>query len=571
MPVKKPITHYTKSGRINIAYQVFGKGTQDMVYVPGWVSNIDLMWRNPQLSDFLTSLGRHVRLILFDKRGTGLSDRVTELSTLEERMDDIRAVMDAVGSDKAILFGHSEGGSVCTLFAATYPHRTISLITFGVFAKRRYAPEYPWAPTDEERQKVYDMIEQSWGSSKMDLASLAPSMVDDRDFMEWLSSYFRSGASPSAALVLTRMNTQVDIIDILDTIEVPTLLLYRTDDIDVKVEEGRFIAERIKGSKFVEFAGNDHLFWVGDAKSVLTEMINFIVTDHDQHVFNRILATILKIKVEGLGNQHALYGSEYGDAVTENLSRVMQSSIKQYRGGIVESNHHFTTATFEGPSKAVHCAIEIKKTVQGMGLQIAQGIHIGECIISSRQELGGRAVKVAEELLATMAVGAITITHTVKNLLSGAGLEFRHHSLLEIKGENAIQILSLVENEDSNGSPEEIDIGERLSVTALHNHSFLENVLQSIENHLADDQFSIDTLCREVGVSERQLQRKLKSITNKTPNQLIRSVRLHRAKEFILQKNKNISEAAYMTGFNSVSYFTKCFKKEFGYTPSQID
>lgn len=542
-----------------------------MVYVPGWVSNIDLMWRNPQLSDFLSNLGKHVRVILFDKRGTGLSDRVTELSTLEERMDDIRAVMDAVGSEKAILFGHSEGGSVCALFAATYPHRTLSLITFGVFAKRRYAPEYPWAPTDEERQKVYDMIEHSWGSSKMDLASLAPSMAEDQDFMEWLASYFRSGASPSAALVLTRMNTQVDIIEILDTIEVPTLLLYRTDDIDVKVEEGKFIAERIKGSKFVEFAGNDHLFWVGDSKSVLDEMIKFISEDHDQQVFNRILATILKIKVMGLSNQHALYGNKHGDEVTKNLTQVMQSRIKQYRGRTIVSKDSLTTATFEGPSKAVHCAIEIKKAVHNMGLHIAQGIHIGECIISSRQGLGGSAVKIAEELLANIDHGAIAITHTVKNLLSGAGLEFGHHSLLDIKGENPIQILSLVENEDTNGPSDEIDINEKLSVTALNNHSFLENVLQSIENHLADDQFSIDTLCREVGQSERQLQRKLKSITNKTPNQLIRSVRLHRAKEFILQKNKNISEAAYMTGFNSVSYFTKCFKKEFGYTPSQID
>ncbi|MBK8503066.1 MAG: alpha/beta hydrolase [Saprospiraceae bacterium] len=265
----KPNTQYTKSGRINIAYQVFGDGIVDLVYIPGWVSNIDYMWSCPELVEFLTSLSRIARVILFDKRGTGLSDRIVELSTLEERMDDIRAVMDAVGSKKAVLFGHSEGGSVSALFAATYPERTISLITFGVFAKRRYAPDYPWAPTDEERQAVYDMIENGWGSGDMNLASLAPSKAHDARFMDWLASYFRSGASPSAALNLTRMNTEVDIIGILHSIKVPTLLMQRTHDIDVKIEEGRFISRHIPGAKFVEFDGYDHLFWVGNTKRFL--------------------------------------------------------------------------------------------------------------------------------------------------------------------------------------------------------------------------------------------------------------------------------------------------------------
>ena len=265
----KPATHYTKSGSINIAYQVFGTGPLDLVYIPGWISNIDLMWANPELVEFLLELGRFARVILFDKRGTGLSDRIVEFSTLEERMDDIRAVMDAVNSERAVLFGHSEGGSVSALFSATYPERTISLITFGIFAKRRYSSDYPWAPTDEERQVTYDMIENSWGSGEMNLESLAPSKADDETFMDWLSNYFRSGASPSAAMVLTKMNTQVDIVDILGSIKVPALIMQRTHDIDVKIEEGRFIAKRIPNSTFVELEGNDHLFWVGDTRTVL--------------------------------------------------------------------------------------------------------------------------------------------------------------------------------------------------------------------------------------------------------------------------------------------------------------
>ncbi|MEL6252065.1 MAG: alpha/beta hydrolase, partial [Bacteroidota bacterium] len=316
----KPKTKYTKSGSINIAYQVFGSGPIDLVYVPGWVSNIDWMWACPELVDFLLELGKMARVILFDKRGTGLSDRIVELSTIEERMDDIRAVMDAVGSEKAILFGHSEGGSVSALFAATYPSRCISLISFGIFARRRYCPEYPWAPTDEERQEVYDMIENNWGSGEMNLASLAPSKAHDKTFMDWLANYFRSGASPSAAMVLTKMNTQVDIIDILDSINVPCLILQRTDDIDVKIEEGRFIAERIPEAKFVELEGEDHLFWVGDSARVLEEIRNFIQQKRKNQIGSKSLFTFLAARYQKTKQN------------SERLKENIEAYIEQYRG-----------------------------------------------------------------------------------------------------------------------------------------------------------------------------------------------------------------------------------------------
>ncbi|MCG8700018.1 MAG: alpha/beta hydrolase, partial [Bacteroidales bacterium] len=293
MEYKKPTVQYTKSGDINIAYQVFGSGPVDLVYIPGWVSNIDWMWACPELVDFLKELGKMARVILFDKRGTGLSDRIVEFSTLEERMDDINAVMDAVGSEKAILFGHSEGGSVSALFSATYPNRVISLISFGIFAKRRYSTDYPWAPTDEERQKVYDMIENSWGGGEMHLETLAPSKAKDSNFMNWLASYFRSGASPSAVMALTKMNTEVDIIDILEYVNVPALILQRTNDIDVKIEEGRFIAERIKNSKFVELEGEDHLFWAGNTNEILNEIKSFINNTSTDIVYEQELYTVL--------------------------------------------------------------------------------------------------------------------------------------------------------------------------------------------------------------------------------------------------------------------------------------
>jgi len=273
----KPTTKYAKSGTLNIAYQVIGEGPIDIVYIPGWVSNIDMMWAEPRLAAFLKRLTLFSRLILFDKRGTGLSDRSNNYSTLEDRMDDIRAVMDAANSRKAVMFGHSEGGSVSMLFAYTYPHRTISLIGFGTFAKRRQSKDYPWAPNDAERELSYKMIEDKWADGDMDgLKTLVPSLAHNDEFMDWFASYLRSSASPGAALELQKQNTFIDVTDILESINVPTLLLFRADEKEIKVEEGRYIWARIPNSKFIELSGNDHLFWTGDTFTVLAEIEEFV-------------------------------------------------------------------------------------------------------------------------------------------------------------------------------------------------------------------------------------------------------------------------------------------------------
>lgn len=550
----KPDTQYTKSGRINIAYQVLGSGPIDLVYIPGWVSNIDLMWDCPELVAFLQELGKIARVILFDKRGTGLSDRIVELSTVEERMDDIRAVMDAVHSPKAVLFGHSEGGSVSALFAATYPNRTIALIAFGIFAKRRYAPEYPWAPTDEERQGVYDMIEHSWGSGKMNLASLAPSKADDKAFMNWLANYFRSGASPSAAMVLTKMNTQVDIIDILGSIKVPTLIMQRTHDIDVKVEEGRFIAERIEGAKFVELEGNDHLFWAGNEEHVLDEMRSFIKdikpkTNYVERLFTFVTARIIP--------------QDQSDGI---LKKLIGQYVAQYRGTIVSIDNEGFIATFDGPSKAVHCCMDLVDAVHNVKSQLAIGIHIKEATVEEVSTLGSQTGMFLRSILEHALPDQILITQSVKNLLSGAGLHFtpNNHIATSILDEPT----SLYSVSDLSGS--HVQPHRFSQQQLLKNDSFLENVLQCIDTHLGDESFGVEMLCKEVGISERQLQRKLKAITNKSPNQLISSVRLHRAKELILQGVSNIAEVSYQMGFSSPSYFSKCFKKEFGYSPTSL-
>lgn len=273
----KPKTNYTKSGKFNIAFQVHGDGPVDIIYIPGWVSNIDMMWSEPRLAAFLTRLSLFSRLILFDKRGTGLSDRSDEYSTMEERMDDINAVMDATNSEKAFLFSHSEGGSVSLLFSLNYPERTLGIMGFGIFAKRRSSKDYPWAPTDEEREVSNKLIEDNWAHGNLnELRTLVPSLAHDNGFMEWLASYLRSGASPKAALILHKQCTHIDVTDILGQINVPTLLLFREGDIEILVEEGRYIAERIPNSKLVEFKGRDHLFWTGDTYPVLAEMEEFV-------------------------------------------------------------------------------------------------------------------------------------------------------------------------------------------------------------------------------------------------------------------------------------------------------
>ncbi len=421
----KPKTKYTKSGEFSIAYQVVGTGPIDIVYIPGWVSNIDMMWTEPRLALFLTELTKFSRLILFDKRGTGLSDRRNNLSTLEERMDDIRAVMDAAGSERAVLFGHSEGGSVSVLFAGTYPQRTIALITFGVFAKRKYAEDYPWAPSDAERQKFYDLVEESWSDGDMQgFSSLVPSLAGDTKFMDWLAGYFRSGASPSAALDLARMNTEVDVTNILGTIQVPTLLIYRTGDTDVLIEEGKYIAKHIKDSKFVELPGDDHLFWVGDSFAVLAEIEEFITGARPLKVFDRILSTILFTDIVNSTEHLSTKGDKKWMEVLEAHNQIVRTELIKFNGKEIKCTGDGFLMTFDGPSRAIRCAKAIRDAVKLLNIEIRAGIHTGECEIFDVGDIGGIAVHVAARVLNKAEPNQILITLTVKHLLAGTGLAF---------------------------------------------------------------------------------------------------------------------------------------------------
>jgi pimeloyl-ACP methyl ester carboxylesterase len=267
----QPEIRYAKSGNVHIAYATVGKGPIDIVVAPGWLSNVGLIFENPLTASFYNRIASFARVIVFDKRGTGLSDKPGPMPTLEERMDDVRAVMESAGIDCAIPFGVSEGGSMSMLFAATYPEKTLALALYGSFAKRVWSPDYPWAPTPAQRQVFLDVIENHWHED-MDIRTIAPSVANDPVQVKFLGSYYRLSASPSAALELARLNTSIDVRHVLCCINVPTLVMHRTGDRDVNVEEGRWIASQIPGARFVELPGDDHLPFAGDTEPLLDSL-----------------------------------------------------------------------------------------------------------------------------------------------------------------------------------------------------------------------------------------------------------------------------------------------------------
>ena len=407
----KPETRYAKSGDISIAYQVLGSGPIDLIYVPGWVSHLEYGWEEPSLARFYRRLASFSRLILFDKRGTGLSDQSTNVPTLEQRMDDVRAVMEAVRSDRAVVFGMSEGGNMAMLFAATYPERTIALITFGVFAKRIYDAEYPWAPTPEERQKFYDAIEHEWGGP-LGVEDLAPSMAHDERFRNWWASYQRRSASPRAALALAQLNTSIDVRHVLPAIRVPALILHRSEDRDANIEEGRYIASHIPNAKFVELPGQDHLLFVGDQDAILNEVETFVANVNTTGEVDSLLATILS--VEFPPNK-----SGDGHKGGKGLQALAKRETEWFKGRVAISNDNYYCATFDGPIRAIRAARAIRDAAAEMHFEVNIGLHTGLCEITGHVT-SGAAVDISKELAARAKAGQILLTNTVMDLVSGS-------------------------------------------------------------------------------------------------------------------------------------------------------
>ena len=432
--VERSETRYARSGDLSIAYQVVGDGPFDLVYVPGWVSNIELMWEDPGLARFLERLASFSRLILFDKRGTGLSDPVPTdgLPTLEERMDDVRAVMDAVGSERAALLGHSEGGNMCVLFTATYPERTTALLLVGSYAKRLRSQDYPWAPTVEERSREIEETEATWGSPEA-FEALAPSKARDRAFQRWIGRYLRQSASPKAAAALMRMNTQIDVRDVLPTIGVPTLLIYRTDDADVQVDEGRYIAERIPGSRFVELPGIDHLMWTGDTDALLDEIEGFLTGVRRGPDPDRVLATVLFTDVVGSTETANRFGDRAWRSLLDRHHQVIRHELERWRGREIDTAGDGFLATFDGPARGIRCAVAATEGVRDLGLEIRAGLHTGEVEIVDGN-VRGIAVHIGSRVSGLAGPGEVLVSRTVADLVAGSGIVLAERGEHDLRG-----------------------------------------------------------------------------------------------------------------------------------------
>jgi class 3 adenylate cyclase len=432
MPSARPETRYAKSGDLNIAYQVVGEGPLDLIYVPGWISNVELMWDEPAHAHVLDRLASFSRLILFDKRGTGLSDAVSpeRLPTLEERMDDVRAVLDAVGCEHAAVFGFSEGGLMSVLFAATYPERTVALALYGVFAKRIWSPDYPWAPKPEDREREIEELERNW-AERMDLDKLAPSESDA--FKERMATYFRRSASPGAACALMRMNTQIDVRDVLPTIQAPTLILHRTGDLDANVEEGRWIAGRIPGAKFVELPGDAHTLWGGDTDSIVDEIEEFLTGTRRGPEPDRVLATVLFTDIVGSTEKATEVGDRRWRELLDRHHAVVRQQLALYQGREVDTAGDGFLATFDGPARAIRCAAAVQRAMPGIGLEVRAGVHTGECELHG-DKVAGVAVHTGARVLSHASPGEVLVSQTVKDLVAGSGIEFEDRGTHELKG-----------------------------------------------------------------------------------------------------------------------------------------
>jgi pimeloyl-ACP methyl ester carboxylesterase/DNA-binding winged helix-turn-helix (wHTH) protein len=424
--IKSPETMYARSGDVNIAYQVIGDAPLDLVFVMGWVSHLEYFWREPSFARFLMRLASFSRLILFDKRGTGLSDRVpiNQLPTLEQRMDDVRAVMNAVGSERAALCGVSEGGPMCSLFAATYPEKTLALVMIGTYAKRIRDAEYPWGPTVEEREHFFEVMRRQWGGP-VGIDERAPSGANDPKFREWWATYLRMGASPGAAVALTQMNAEIDVRNVLPSIRVPSLVIHRREDQCLKVEEGRFVAERIPGAKFVELPGNDHLPFVGDQDAILDEMEEFLTGVRHTLEPDTVLATVLFTRIANVDERLKLGNWE---ELLRRLRAHITKEIEWFRGREIDMVGSRPLAIFDGPARAIRCALAITEYASRLGVETRAGLHTGECEIVD-STVSGVAAEIGACVAHEAKAGEVLVSSTVKDLVAGSGIKFEDRGI----------------------------------------------------------------------------------------------------------------------------------------------
>ena len=430
-----PTTQYAKVGDLHIAFQVVGDGPLDLVFVPGWVSNVELGWEEPRQAAFQRGLASFARLILFDKRGTGLSDPVPidRPPTLEDRMADVNAVMDAANVDRAALFGFSEGGAMSALFGATYPDRISSLVLWGATPRISWADDWPWGVTRSEGIAQLKSVESGQFNEHFGLDFFVPGVADEPDMVRWWNRTSRLSASPGMYVALIKTNGATDVRSVLPTISVPTLILHRSDDKVVDVRASRYMAEQIPGARLVELPGGDHWPWIGDSDTALGEIQQFLVGSRPQPQIDRFLTTVLFTDIV----DSTVRADELGDKAWTKLLDIHDGFSKDqlalFGGKWVKSTGDGMLATFDGPGRAIQCAMSLLEKARDHGLELRAGLHTGEAERRG-DDIAGMAVHIAARVSALAGANEVLVTSTVRDLVAGSGVRFEDRERITLKG-----------------------------------------------------------------------------------------------------------------------------------------
>jgi pimeloyl-ACP methyl ester carboxylesterase len=431
-----PETRYAKSGEVNVAYQVTGEGAADLVFVPGWVSHIEYAWEEPNLAPFLQRLARFSRLILLDRRGTGLSDPVEHLPTLEERMDDLRAVMDAAGSERAFLAGISESGPMCALFAASHPERTAGLVLCNTLPSFAGDPPDPWTIAPEQWRQLEEMIETGWGTG-VSARIFAPSQAGDPAFRASWGRFERRAVSKGAMRKILAMIRDTDVCGVLGSIHVPTLVVHRVGDQAMHVEGGRYLARHVPGARLVEVPGEDHFICVGDTERILGEIEQFVTGRRSRVEPERVLATVLFVDIVDSTRQLAVRGDRAWRELLERFYAELREQLGRFHGRELDTAGDGLFAAFDGPARAIRCAAAAREAVGPLGIALRAGVHTGECEMIG-EKLGGIAVHVGARICGAAGPGEIWVSRIVRDLVAGSRLTFAErgsHALRGVPGE----------------------------------------------------------------------------------------------------------------------------------------
>jgi len=428
-----PETRYARSGDIGIAYQAFGQGEMDLVLAFPFLSHLDLMWESPAMARFLRRLGSFARVLVFDRRGVGLSDPVAGAPTLEERMDDVRAVMDAAGSERAALLGMSEGATMCMLFAATYPERTSALVLWGAMARSTAAPDYPWAPEKEAVEEAQEeLVGPMWGQGAT-IEIFSPSMAGDPRAREFQARFERQAASPMRVQQLFRMFLDTDVRGALSLIQAPTLVLHRRQDRAVNYRAARWLAEQIEGSRYAELEGEDHFPWVGDSDAALAAIEEFLTGVRPGPAPERVLATVLFTDIVDSTRLAAELGDRRWRDLLGEHQELVRDRLRRFEGREIKTTGDGFLAVFDGPTRAAECARAIADDMPSLGIEVRAGLHTGEVELIG-DDIGGIAVHVAARIAALAGAHTVLASRTVRDLTAGSGVEFAFAGSHALKG-----------------------------------------------------------------------------------------------------------------------------------------